>query len=57
MHRMDALITRQKKLIGQWKKDHIAETAKNSDAYKEAPELAAFCILDDVIADRVAMQW
>lgn len=54
---MDRLIARQKRLIAQWKKDHPEETAKNPDAYKEAPELAAFCIFDDVIADRVAMQW
>ncbi len=57
MHKMDALITRQKTRIAKWKKDHPAECAKNPDAYKSAPELAAFCILDDVIADRVAMQW
>ena len=57
MHRMNALIQRQKKLIAAWKKEHPEECEKNPDAYKEAPELAAFCILDDVIADRVAMQW
>lgn len=57
MHKMDALIQRQKRLIAKWKKEHPEECKRNPDAYKEAPELAAFCILDDVIADRVAMQW
>lgn len=57
MHRMDALINRQKGLIAKWKKEHPEECKKNPDAYKEAPELAAFVIFDDVIADRVAMQW
>jgi hypothetical protein len=57
LNKMDALINRQKKLIAKWKEEHKAECKKNPDAYKSAPELAAFCILDDVIADRVAMQW
>lgn len=57
LDKMDTLINRQKKKIAQWKKDHPAECKKNPDAYKSAPELAAFCVLDDVIADRVAMQW
>lgn len=56
-HKMDALINRQKRIIAKWKKDHPAEMKKDPDSYKKAPELAAFCILDDVIADRVAMQW
>lgn len=57
MSKMDALIQRQKKLIAKWKETHAAECKKDPDAYKSAPELAAFCVLDDVIADRVAMQW
>jgi len=57
IHQMQRLIKRQKRKIAEWKENHQAETHKNPDAYKTAPELAAFCIFDDVIADRVAMQW
>lgn len=56
-HQMDVLVKRQKTAIAKWKKEHPKETAENSDAYKNAPELAAFCVFDDVISDRVAMQW
>ena len=57
MHQMQNLIKRQTMLVQKWKKEHPKETAENPDSYKRAPELAAFCILDDVIADRVEMQW
>jgi hypothetical protein len=54
--KMQALIARQMKIITKWRKEH-PEFADEPDAYKKAPELRAFCILDDVISDRVAMQW
>jgi hypothetical protein len=54
---MQGLLARQEKLIHKWKKDHPKECAEDPDAYKRAPELAAFIIFDDVISDRVAMQW
>lgn len=53
---MQALLARQEKMIHQWKKEHPEECAEDPDAYKRAPELAAFIIFDDVISDRVAMQ-
>lgn len=56
-HAISTLIARQKALIEKWKKDHIEKVAEDPDCYKSAPELAAFCILDDVIADAAAMLW
>lgn len=52
---LQTLIAVQNKKIKKWKKEHKAETEEDPDAYKRAPELAAFCILDDVISDRTAM--
>ena len=54
---MQRLVERQKKLIADWKEKHPKECAENPDAYKEADELRAFVIFDDVISDKVAMQW
>ena len=49
-YQLQALIDRQKEMIAEWKHDHPKEQAADPDAYKKAPELAAFVILDDVIA-------
>lgn len=57
LYQMDRLIARQKARIAKWKEDHKGETEENPDAYKNAEELQAFVIFDDVISDRVAMQW
>lgn len=54
-HKLMAVIQRQKDLIDEWKKAHPKETKKDSDAYKHAPELAAFIVLDDVIANTTQM--
>lgn len=56
-HKLDVLIQRQTKIIADWRKEHPKECEKDPDAYKRVPELRAFCVLDDVISDRVAMQW
>ena len=56
-HAIDVLIKRQKKNIAKWKKEHPEQVAENPDAYKNVPELAAFCILDDIISDAAAMMW
>ena len=56
-HLMQALLARQEKIIKKWKKEHPDEVAEDPDCYKRVPELAAFIIFDDVISDRVAMQW
>ena len=48
--KLDKLIQRQTALIGKWRKEHAEESAKDPDAYKRAPELRAFCILDDVVS-------
>jgi hypothetical protein len=57
MDKMDVLIRRQKNLIEKWKHDNPEKSKESPDAYKEVPELRAFCIFDDVISDRTAMQW
>lgn len=57
IYQMKRLIARQKKLISDWKKEHAAETKADPDAYKEAPELRAFVIFDDVISDQAVMRW
>lgn len=54
---MQAFIDRQMVIIEKWRHDHAEEVEKDNDCYKRVPELAAFCILDDVISDRVAVQW
>lgn len=51
-HIIQRLLTRQAALIAKWKKDHPKETEKNPDSYKEAPELAAFVIMDDCVSDQ-----
>ena len=55
--KMQAFIDRQMSVIEKWRHDHAEEVEKDNDCYKRVPELAAFCILDDVISDRVAVQW
>lgn len=57
MHKLQALLDRQDAVIAKWKKDHPKECAEDADAYKKVPELAAYCILDDVISDRIQIQW
>ena len=49
-HILRALIDRQRGLIAKWKKEHPKECEENPDAYKNAPELRAFIILDDVVS-------
>ena len=56
-HKLDVLIQRQTKIIADWRKEHPKECEEDPDCYKRVPELRAFCVLDDVISDRVAMQW
>jgi len=50
-HKLNALMERQKKLIKKFRKEHPDKEPKDE------PSLQAFVILDDVVADRVAMQW
>ena len=50
-HRLNALMERQKKLIKKFRKEHPDKDPKDE------PSLQAFVILDDVVADKVAMMW
>lgn len=56
-HVIGVLIARQIKIIEEWKKENPEKVKDSPDAYKSEPSLAAFCILDDVIADAAAMLW
>lgn len=51
---MKTLVTRQTKLITKWKKDH---PDAEPDDYRKDQSLWAFCILDDVIAEKAAILW
>lgn len=50
-HILKALTDRQRKLIAKFRKEHPDKDPK------EEPSIQAFIILDDVIADKVAMMW
>jgi len=48
---MEGLMTRQKKAITKWEKENPGKD------YKMEPSLRVLIVLDDVIADKVAMLW
>jgi hypothetical protein len=50
-HTLKALTDRQRKLITKFRKEHPGKDPK------EEPSIQAFVILDDVVADKVAMMW
>lgn len=56
-HAINVLIARQKSIIAKWKAEHPEKVKEDPDSYKSVPELAAFVILDDIIADAAAMLW